>query len=97
MFIVPGATVERSKLVGPVAIAAGAAVVNCQLGPYVAVGPNARLEGSGLRNAIVMEGATVLDSPDLRDSMLGRHVQVCRAARGTRLILGDHSQIDGLP
>lgn len=94
VFVAPGAKVVRSRLRGPLCIDTGAVIEDCSVGPFVAVGARTRLKHATIRNSIVMEDSKVTDSPDIRDSMLGRHVVVCGAPAGTALTLGDHSRVE---
>jgi glucose-1-phosphate thymidylyltransferase len=95
--IEPGATVERSRITGPVVIAAGAHVSDSDVGPDVAIGPNCTVRGATIANTIVMESSTVADCAGIVDSMIGRFVEVTRAPIGSRLVLGDHSRFEGGP
>lgn len=95
VFVAPGATVRRSRLIGPLCIAEDAIIEGCTVGPHVAIGARTLLRSTAIRNTIVMEDTEVTSSPDIRDSMLGRHVVVCGAPAGTSLTLGDHSRVEG--
>lgn len=97
VFVEPGARLESCELRGPVTIAAGAHLRDSRVGPYVAIGPDARLARVSITNAIVMADATLEDCPGIEASMIGRHAHVAGAPRGSRLTLGDHSRIEVAP
>ncbi len=90
-----GARVEDCVLTGPVAIGPGARLRGSRIGPDVAIGANCDVANSSLSNSIVMESCVIRDCPRIVDSMLGRFVHVECAAEGTRLVLGDHSRVEG--
>jgi glucose-1-phosphate thymidylyltransferase len=92
-----GATVEGSHVRGPVIIGAGSRVVDSYVGPFTAIGERCRVEGSEVEHSVLMDDASVISAGRLEDSLLGHHVEVTRTTRrprATRLMLGDHCQVD---
>lgn len=55
----PTAVLERTTIRGPVAIGAGAVLVDTFIGPYTAIGENTRLEGAEIEYSIVLSGAEI--------------------------------------
>lgn len=55
------ADIGQALLVSPVAIAPGATVEGSVVGPYASIGRNARVRGSVIRDAVIGEGAVVVD------------------------------------
>jgi glucose-1-phosphate thymidylyltransferase len=92
-----GAEVVRSALRGPIVIGAGTRVVDSFVGPFTAIGERCRVEGSEIEHSVVLDDSQVLAAGRIEDSLLGHHVEVTRSQRlprATRLMVGDHSQID---
>lgn len=95
-----GARIERSRLTGPLIIGSGALVRDCELGPYVAIGRDCRLESVRLRDSVVMEGA-VLERIvwPLEGCLIGQQAAISGPfTDGGRfsLALADHSRIRSL-
>lgn len=95
-----GAVVESSRLIGPLIIGSGALVKDCQLGPYVAIGRECRLESVCLRDSVLMERA-VLERIvwPLEGCLIGQQAVISGLfTEGGRfsLALADHSQIRAL-
>ena len=92
-----GARVIRSRIRGPVAIAAGTTVVDSFIGPFTAIGRNCEIEGSEIEHSVILEECRVIRAGRLEDSLLGQKVEVTRSDRrpkATRLMVGDHGNID---
>ena len=85
---------EDCDVRGPVAIAAGARLRRCIIGPYVAIDRSCVLEEVVISNAIVMEGTSLHSCAGIEGSMIGRFAAVCGAPAGSRLTLGDHSRFE---
>src|SRR3954447_15568541 len=107
--IEPGAEIVNSRGRGPAIIGDGtrrgrppmaggrARVVDSYIGPFTAVGADCEIDGSEVEYTVVLERSRVRDVPRLTDSLLGKDVEVIRSdtrPRATRLMLGDHSQVD---
>lgn len=98
--IEPGATVVRSIIRGPVHIASGAVIEDSYLGPYTAVGTNARVIGSEVEYSILLQDAQISHLPYRLDaSVIGQGVSVSGNKNGPRkhtmqLVLGDRSKVD---
>lgn len=86
--------VERSRIIGPTVIGPGARISDASIGPDVAVGPDCIVARASIANTIIMESSTVMDCPGIEGSMIGRFVEVHRAPRTARLVLGDHSRFE---
>lgn len=76
----------------PVFIHPTAVVADSEIGPYVSIGADSRVNGCKIRNSILEDRDQVTDSR-LEDSLLGRDVVVQRMQG--RVNLGDHSQVLG--
>lgn len=92
--IEPGATVERSRFIGPVVVGSGARISDSTIGPGVAIGAGCVVTGTVITNSIVMESSVISDCPGIQDSMIGRFAEVRRAPAGSTLVLGDHSRFE---
>jgi glucose-1-phosphate thymidylyltransferase len=91
-----GAVVRRSRLVGPLVIGRGATVSDSYVGPFTSIGPGCTLTGTEIEFSIVMAGSSLTGVPHIRDSLIGRNVDVALTAtfpRAHRLVVGDHSQV----
>jgi glucose-1-phosphate thymidylyltransferase len=92
-----GARVVRSRIRGPVIIGAGTTISDSFIGPFTAVGAGCVIDRSEIEHSVILDDCRVLDAGRLEDSLLGRHVEVTRTdrrPRATRLMVGDHGQID---
>ncbi|NUS06800.1 MAG: NTP transferase domain-containing protein [Nonomuraea sp.] len=93
VFVDAGSSVRGSRLIGPAVVGVGAAVTGSVIGPYTSIGPDCVIEDSTVEGSIVLEGASLHGVGPLRNSLIGRDAQVSACAEGSRLILGDRSQL----
>jgi glucose-1-phosphate thymidylyltransferase len=92
-----GATVVRSRVRGPVAIGAGTTIVDSFVGPFTAIGCRCSIERSEVEHSVILDDSRVTGAGRIEDSLLGHHVEISRSdqrPRATRLMVGDHSQVD---
>ncbi|GIW24942.1 glucose-1-phosphate thymidylyltransferase [Meiothermus sp.] len=94
----PGAKIVRSTVRGPAYIGAGALIEDGFIGPYTAVGNNARVVSSEVEYSILMDEAQVYSLPyRLDSSILGQGVVVDGKGNARRhtlqLVLGDRSRV----
>ena len=92
-----GAVVVNSTLRGPVAIAAGARIIDSFIGPFSAIGEDCVITNTEVEHSVIMARSTVTDIKRLEDSLIGKEAVVTRTQRrprATRLMIGDHCQID---
>jgi len=75
-----GASVQNSRLCGPVVLGPGAHVWDAQLGPHVSVGAAARVGRASLENCIVLDGVELEDEA-LTDMVIGPALRVSGARR----------------
>jgi glucose-1-phosphate thymidylyltransferase len=94
----PGATVERSRLRGPLVVGAGATVRDAYLGPFSAIADGCTIDHCEVEHSIVLDRSTLRDIPGrIESSLIGRDVEVTRSgARPSahRLMLGDSSRVE---
>jgi glucose-1-phosphate thymidylyltransferase len=81
----------NTTIVEPVFIAEGVTIRNSIIGPNTSVGAGASISGSAIRNSIVLDRASVIDS-ELDRATIGFDAQV-KNLRGAAHI-GDHSVIE---
>jgi glucose-1-phosphate thymidylyltransferase len=92
-----GGRIVRSRIRGPAVIGAGTTVTDSFVGPFSAIGRDCVIEGSEIEHSVILDNCRVLQAGRLEDSLLGHHVEVTRTdrrPRATRLMVGDHGQID---
>ena len=92
-----GATVVRSRIRGPVVVGAGTTITDSFIGPFSAIGRRCRIDSSEVEHSVILDDCRVVGAGRLEDSLLGHHVEVTRTARrpsATRLMVGDHCNID---
>ncbi len=92
-----GAKVVRSRIRGPVVIGAETTVTDSFVGPFSAIGNRCVVEHSEIEHSVLLDYSSVIDAGRLEDSLLGQQVEVTRSQRrprATRLMVGDHAQID---
>lgn len=89
-----GATVVRSRVIGPVIVGPGAHLEDAEVGPFVSVGAGARIEGTRVARSVLLEGSVVAGAGELERCLLGRRA-VVRAApdASTSLVLGDDCEV----
>jgi glucose-1-phosphate thymidylyltransferase len=96
VIIEEGAQVTESRLVGPLIIGTDAIVRDTYVGPFTSIGRQCVLADTEVEFSIVMDRSTIHGAGPIRDSLIGKDVQINRAAsapRAHRLVLGDHSQV----
>jgi glucose-1-phosphate thymidylyltransferase len=92
-----GAEVKGSIIRGPAVIGAGARIVDSYIGPFTAIGPGCEVVASEIEHSIILQDSRIIEIPRLVDSLIGREAVVTRSEtrpRATRLMVGDHSQVD---
>ncbi|MBO1436361.1 glucose-1-phosphate thymidylyltransferase [Meiothermus sp. CFH 77666] len=94
----PGAKIVRSTVRGPAYIGPGALIEDGYVGPYTAIGKNAKLMASEVEYSILMDDAQVYALPyRLDSSILGQGVVVDGKGNTRRhtlqLVLGDRSRV----
>ena len=92
-----GAVITNSSIRGPVAIAAGARITDSFIGPFTAIGADCEVTNSEIEHSVIMTRSIISDIPRLEDSLIGKEAVVARTQkrpRATRLMVGDHCQID---
>ena len=92
-----GARVVRSRIRGPVVIGADTTLTDSFVGPFSAIGRRCVVEGSEIEHSVILDDCRIIGAGRLEDSLLGHHVEVTRSdrrPRATRLMIGDHSQVD---
>ncbi|MGH9114671.1 MAG: sugar phosphate nucleotidyltransferase, partial [Acidimicrobiales bacterium] len=92
-----GASVVRSRVRGPAVIGAGSVVADSFIGPFTAIGRRCTIDSSEVEHSVILDDCTVTGAGRIEDSLLGHHVEVTRSdrrPRATRLMVGDHCQID---
>ncbi|MBB5783191.1 glucose-1-phosphate thymidylyltransferase [Nonomuraea jabiensis] len=91
-----GAVVERSRVVGPAIVGAGARVRDSYVGPYTSIGASCVITGSEIEYSIVLPRASIAGVGRIESSLIGRDVEVTPAPqtpKAHRLLLGDHSKV----
>lgn len=92
-----GAVVRDSVVRGPAVIGADARLTDCYVGPFTSIASGCVVERSELEFSVLMEDCHVADVGRMEGSLLGRDVQVIRAATrptASRFLLGDHSRVE---
>jgi len=97
VLIDPTAAVRSSVITGPSVIGPGATVIDAYVGPYTAIGADARIEGVEIERSIVSPGANVMHvGGRLVSSIVGRDARVYRdfsLPRAVRLWVGDGDEV----
>ncbi|WP_030890029.1 glucose-1-phosphate thymidylyltransferase [Streptomyces sp. NRRL F-5053] len=95
--VAAGARIRRSRIAGPVDIAAGTLIEDCSIGPWTSIGEGCRLRGSGLRRSIVLAHASIAGAHGIESSLIGHCAEIAsdgdRGAPRRTLVLGDHSKV----
>ncbi|GAA3798890.1 glucose-1-phosphate thymidylyltransferase [Sphaerisporangium flaviroseum] len=94
--IEPGAVVDNSILRGPIIVAADSKIVSSYVGPFTSIGPGCVVQNAEIEYSIVLGGSSVIGVSRIAHSLIGRNVEVSRAAGVSnthQLMVGDHSRI----
>jgi glucose-1-phosphate thymidylyltransferase len=89
-----GASIEDSTVRGPAVIGRDTTVKGSYVGPYTSIGADCVLDDCEIEHSVILDRCRVTGVHRLRDSLLGRDVEVVRGNErppGVRLLLGDHS------
>jgi len=93
-----GATVERSRLRGPLVIGEGAHVSDAYVGPFTSIGAGVELSGCEIEHSIVLERSRLISVPvRIESSLIGKEVVITASAtrpRAHRLMVGDSSRVE---
>ncbi len=92
-----GAEIKGSVVRGPAVIGDGTRVINSYIGPFTSIERGCEVVDSEVEHSIVLADSRISGVPRLVDSLIGRNTTVScsdRRPRATRLMLGDHSQVD---
>lgn len=91
-----GARVVRSRVEGPAVIGVDTLVEDTSIGPFTSVGRGCVLRGTGLRDSIVLDGASLTGVRGIEGSLIGRAASVSAGDKGPhhRLVIGDHAGIE---
>ncbi|GIH91014.1 glucose-1-phosphate thymidylyltransferase [Planobispora siamensis] len=92
----PGAAVERSRIVGPAIIGAGARILDSYVGPFTSIAAGCTVSGSEIEYSIVLPRSSISGVSRIEASLIGHDVEVTPAPatpRAHRLVLGDHSKV----
>ncbi|WP_433250225.1 glucose-1-phosphate thymidylyltransferase [Streptosporangium sp. CA-135522] len=92
----PGAVVERSRIVGPAVIGAGARVLDSYVGPFTSIAADCVIRESEIEYSIVLPRSSISGVSRIEASLIGHDVEVTPAPttpRAHRLVLGDHSKV----
>ncbi|MEV0309254.1 glucose-1-phosphate thymidylyltransferase [Nonomuraea fuscirosea] len=98
--IEPGAVVERSRVVGPAIVGAGARIQDSYIGPSTSIGASCTITGSEIEYSIVLPRATITGVGRIESSLIGHDVEITSAPntpKAHRLVLGDHSKVQISP
>jgi glucose-1-phosphate thymidylyltransferase len=97
VIIEEGAVIERSHIRGPVIVGHRTRVVESFIGPFTAIDHDCEIRDSEIEHSVMLCRSRVISAGRLEDSLLGRDVEIIRSQRrprATRLMVGDHCQID---
>ncbi|MGS2641019.1 glucose-1-phosphate thymidylyltransferase [Streptosporangium sp. LJ11] len=92
----PGAVVENSILRGPIVIGADTKILSSYVGPFTSIGSGCLVGNAEIEYSIVLDGSSVQGVSRIAHSLIGRNVEVSRAAGVSNtheLMVGDHSRI----
>jgi glucose-1-phosphate thymidylyltransferase len=92
-----GARLVRSTVRGPAVVGRDTLLVDTYVGPYTSIGAGCELRDAEIEHSVVLDRARIVGVCRIRDSLLGREVEVMRSdARplASRLMLGDHSRVE---
>ena len=91
-----GASVARSRIVGPAIVGCGSVVRRSYVGPFTAIGHDCTIVDSEIEYSIVLGGTSIRGVGRIESSLIGHNVEVTPAhatPRAHRLVLGDQSKV----
>ncbi|MBW3659694.1 MAG: glucose-1-phosphate thymidylyltransferase [Actinobacteria bacterium] len=91
-----GAELVNSTVRGPAIIGRDTRLVDTYVGPFTSIAAECVIERTEIEHSVVLERCVVRDIPRIEGSLLGRDVEIGRAAskpQAYRFMLGDHSQV----
>ncbi|WP_440100451.1 glucose-1-phosphate thymidylyltransferase [Streptosporangium sp. H16] len=91
-----GATIERSRVVGPAIIGPGTRIRDSYIGPFTSIAAGCAISGSEIEYSIVLPRSSIAGVSRIEASLIGHDVEVTPAPttpRAHRLVLGDHSKV----
>ena len=91
-----GATIRESVIRGPAAIGNGCRIERSTIGPYTSVYEGTVLVDSEIGNSILMDDCRIEGVAGIRDSLIGRNVNVSRiqgTSETVQLMVGDNCSI----
>ncbi|MEV7006443.1 glucose-1-phosphate thymidylyltransferase [Streptosporangium sp. NPDC051022] len=91
-----GAVVENSILRGPIVVGADTKIISSYVGPFTSIGSRCVVANAEIDYSIVLDGSSVHGVSRISHSLIGRNVEVSRAAgvpNTHELMVGDHSRI----
>ena len=92
-----GAEIVRSTIRGPAIVGPRTRIVDSFIGPFTSIGEDCEVVESEIEHAMVLERCRIDSAGRIEDSLLGKEVEITRSnrrPRASRLMLGDHSQVD---
>ena len=92
-----GAVIERSIIRGPAIIGSGTVIRDSFIGPFTAIDRECEIISSEVEHSVLLDHTRLVNIGRLEDSLVGREVEISRTERrprATRLMVGDHCQID---
>ena len=92
-----GAQVSNSKIRGPAVIGRDTVIENSFIGPYTSIGNGCRVVNSAVEHSVVLERSSVRDVEKMKDSLIGRDVNICSQAgkhKAIRVLLSDMSELE---
>ncbi|GAB3145600.1 glucose-1-phosphate thymidylyltransferase [Microbispora hainanensis] len=91
-----GASVRRSRIVGPVVIGPGTVIDRSYVGPFTSIGADCVVSGSEIEYSIVLARSSIEGVRRIEASLIGHDVEITPAPdtpKAHRLVLGDHSRV----
>ncbi|MBI2990253.1 MAG: glucose-1-phosphate thymidylyltransferase [Candidatus Magasanikbacteria bacterium] len=83
---------QNTEILGPVIIGENCVLENCSVGPNVTLGPGVELLGPRIQNSIILANSSIQAPLGIKDSIIGRQVQIRRLDSDTQsFVLGDKS------
>ena len=94
----PGATVERSRLRGPLVIGAGVHITDSYIGPFSAIADGVKIDQCEIEHSIILDRSELRGiGGRIESSLIGRDVVVTASTSrpsAHRLMLGDSSRVE---
>lgn len=71
-----GAVIENSTVKGPCVTGKNSKIVNSYIGPCTSIESNCMIEGTEIKDCVIMDGSVIINAGRIVESLIGRNVKI---------------------